>query len=160
MNCVRCPACPSEFDDEAYWVSLPPEGKKEAIRVNCPTCRNSFCSACMGSPYHFGCKCDEVMPYTRAWTEWVTGGRDAYMRELSKHVEKYRECLEEFEKKKEEYDKKVKEVEDRFKEIRENEMEMARTCRACPNCGCRIFKVQFPPLLTLRRFFIVCYFNV
>lgn len=142
MNCVRCPACPTDIEDHAYWVSLPADGRTKSIRVNCPTCENSFCSSCLRTPYHYGCKCDEVMPYTRAWTDWLVKGRTEYVREFAKHEEKYRQSLEEYAKTKQEHDKKIKEAEDRFKEIQQSEKEMARFCKACPHCGYRIEKID------------------
>jgi type II secretory ATPase GspE/PulE/Tfp pilus assembly ATPase PilB-like protein len=143
MNCVRCPACPSDHEDSAYWVALPSTGRKESIQVGCPTCKNSFCASCLLTPYHYGCKCDEVMPYTRAWMEWITQGRNEYLKEMGKHEEKYRVSLDEFEAKKSEHEKKVKEIEDRFKDLRANEEELAKSCRMCPKCKRRIFRVSF-----------------
>ncbi len=30
-DCVRGSICPSELEEEAYWISLPPDGRKRAI---------------------------------------------------------------------------------------------------------------------------------
>lgn len=36
----------------------------------------------------------------------------------------------------------MKEAEDRFKEYQESETALARFCKACPHCGCRIEKID------------------
>jgi hypothetical protein len=82
------------------------------------------------------------MPYTRAWMEWITQGRNEYLKEMGKHEEKYRASLDEFETKKSEQEKKVKEIDDRFKDLRANEEELSKSCRLCPKCKRRIFRVN------------------
>jgi predicted transcriptional regulator len=74
--------------------------------------------------------------------EWITKRRDEYLKEMGKHEEKYRASMEEFEAKKAEHEQKVKELEDRFRDLRGNEEEMAMTCRLCPHCQRRIFRVK------------------
>jgi len=145
-NCVRCPSCPAELGDEGYWVSLPPstinQSRKVMMRVDCPTCYASFCSSCLKFPYHFGCSCDDVLPYMRAWMEFIATGRQRYLQELAKHEEKFRQVLQEYETKRKEHEKSVKEAEDRFKEYQESETALARFCKSCPHCGCRIEKID------------------
>jgi peptidoglycan hydrolase CwlO-like protein len=74
--------------------------------------------------------------------EWMTKGREKYLKEMEKHEAKYRLALAAFKTKKSEHNKKVKELEDRFRDLRANEEELATTCRLCPHCHRRIFRVN------------------
>jgi hypothetical protein len=87
MNCVRCPCCPADDESECYWVARPEgsDGRNVRAKVDCPTCGADFCSACLRSPYHYRYDCNEIVNYSRAWLDWVGGGRDRYLRVSNVH---------------------------------------------------------------------------
>jgi uncharacterized protein with PIN domain len=72
--------------------------------------------------------------------EWQNEGRAAYLQELRQKDTEYNKQLKEIEKA---HAAKVKEQQARFKEALESEQQLAKECKQCPNCGCRISKVSF-----------------
>eukprot|EP01034_Spumella_vulgaris_P022995 gene22995-29181_t len=124
MQCVNCAAS----DDESSWFALSSDG--DAMRVACPKCGLDFCSQCQRSPCHFDCQCDEVVAYSRAWNEWLQGGRDVFLEELRRQSEAFNAAFADFQTKQ----KEVAAGNDRFRELQENEAFKAARCKRCPRC--------------------------
>ncbi len=74
---MRCVNCTGDDDEGACWFALP-EGTT-CMRVDCPRCHTDFCSQCQRSPCHYRSSCEEVVAYSRAWNEWLQGGRDGFI---------------------------------------------------------------------------------
>lgn len=79
------------------------------------------------------------MTYARNWLEWQNHGRAVYLQELRQKDEEYNRQLQKLEK---EHAAKVKEQQARFKEALASEEQLAKECKQCPYCGCRITKVS------------------
>jgi hypothetical protein len=95
MQCVNCAA----LDEESSWFALP-EDQQGAMCVSCPKCGLDFCSQCQRSPCHYqGTRCDEVVAYSRAWNEWLGGGRDVFLEELRRQSAQFAAAFSEFQNK-------------------------------------------------------------
>jgi hypothetical protein len=127
---------------------------KKRIKVDCPVCQVSFCSSCSQFPYHYSCDCEEVLPLTKGWLEWLQGKQEEYLKQLKESKMKgfetlYDDYLIEKEKK-EQADKKEKSLEigQKLEEMISNEKGMQNTCKICPKCGIPAVKVSL--LFTIR----------
>jgi hypothetical protein len=166
MQCVRCPVCPAIREELAFWTAPPPLPPPQLPRINqaaglvaaantqsvwlelngqlvdCPQCHVNFCASCHTTPYHYRVKCSEVMQYTRGWTEWLTLGRQEYLRQTETQQQQYLREAAQYEAAKATHEKEVQEARARFEELTQNEEWKAAHCRLCPNCNRAIEKLS------------------
>eukprot|EP01038_Epipyxis_sp_PR26KG_P008068 gene8068-10931_t len=131
MCCVGC-----NNDDQSsspVWFDLG-DTRFDRQRVDCPRCRTSFCSLCQRTPFHYRSKCEEVLGYSRAWLEWLGGGRDIYLHEMRRRDEQYQQQAEDYNQKRENYEKDVAAAEARFQELVQYEQYKQGHCKQCPSC--------------------------
>jgi len=107
-------------------------------RVVCPVCSAQFCGDCNSIPYHYGCRCDELIDHVRASLEWVESGRDAYINKAAVQSEEYFKLLSVRKARSTE----AKEARERYQQLVLDEKYKAKTCKMCPHCGRVIEKLS------------------
>ena len=122
--------CPTA-DCTGYEIASMP-GEKE--RVTCSVCRAVFCSLCKNQ-YHYKYECGQVQQAERAWLEWVTSGRRAYLDQLAAADAEYEERISEFNEAREAHQREVEAALQRLRENENDEEWKAANCRCCPSCG-------------------------
>jgi len=134
MGSVECPSpgC-------GNWVQ--PLMRGAAERCACETCGLHYCTGCL-RPYHYGCKCDEVVTLQRLWVDWKERGLERYLEEMAREDAGFSDAMADFRRRKEEHDADAALAADNFQNLLRDEQEKARTCRRCPSCHRTVQKID------------------
>lgn len=110
--------------------------------VACGACEAIFCSICKQQPYHYHCSCEQVMPTTRLWQDWLREGGEKYLQHISVHEASYASFLSEAKERRTQQHKLLREAEERLSELERMEEWKEHHCRHCPSCGRLVEKLD------------------
>jgi serine/threonine protein kinase len=134
---VACPGAGCKSYVEVAVMENPQTRKLVKVRecVRCLSCRTSFCPKCGATPYHFNTQCEEIATLRREYTEWMTRGRQAFLRQRAEMDASCRKQLQDYEADKARVEAEKRQLEVVAQQAAADEAYKAQNCKMCPSCG-------------------------
>jgi hypothetical protein len=136
---MKCPSCTTP-DGSDFWFAPSDDvqsNSQDQNRIVCPNprCNIDFCSNCNSSPYHFHCKCNEVVQYTRAWNDWSETGRVAYVAEMNAKDKDFAKKKADFDRAQKDHAAEIAASKKAYDVLVQDEQYKATKCKMCPHCS-------------------------
>ena len=134
---VACPGAGCKSYVEVAVMENPKTRKLVKVRecVRCSSCRTSFCPKCGATPYHFNTQCEEIATLRGEYTEWMTRGRQAFLRQRAEMDASFRKQLQDYEADKARVEAEKRQLEVVAQQAAADEAYKAQNCKMCPSCG-------------------------
>lgn len=141
---VACPGAGCKSWVEVAVMPHPTTGKPIKIRqcVQCLSCSTTFCPKCGSSPYHFNTECESIASLRGDYSEWMTRGRQQFLRQRAEVDASFQKQLQDYEADKTRVEAEKKQLEAVAREAAADEAYKAQNCKNCPGCGRIVMKVD------------------
>jgi hypothetical protein len=141
---VACPGAGCKSWVEVLSMPNPATGKPMKIRqcVQCKDCSTTFCPRCGGSPYHFNTECESVAVLRGEYSEWMTRGRQLFLRQRAEMDASFRKQLQDYESDKARVEAEKKQLQLVAQQAAADEAYKAANCKNCPGCGRIVQKME------------------